>query len=102
VPIIRKTRLQPLSFAYDRGLVTLNTYLDQLLELGRAYFSRRRGAAGARLVGAKFHRRCQRLIRKRRLANPSHGFYLILRPEDRPLGAPDPVRWIDALMKREG
>ncbi len=40
-----------------------------------------------------------RLINKGRLANPRHGFFLILRPEDRIAGASDPVRWIDPLMK---
>lgn len=40
-----------------------------------------------------------RQARKHRLANPRHGFYLILRPEDRAIGAPDPVRWVDPLMK---
>jgi predicted transcriptional regulator of viral defense system len=42
-----------------------------------------------------------RLIKKHRLANPRHGFYLILRPEDQASGAPDPVRWIDPLMKHQ-
>jgi hypothetical protein len=28
--------------------------------------------------------------------------YLILRPEDRAIGAPDPARWIDPLMKHLG
>jgi hypothetical protein len=37
-----------------------------------------------------------------RLANPRHGFLLILRPEDQLAGAPDPVRWIDPLMKHQG
>lgn len=40
-----------------------------------------------------------RLTKKQRLASPRRGFYLILRPEDRVAGAPDPVRWIDPLMK---
>ncbi len=40
-----------------------------------------------------------RQIRKGRLANPRRGFYLILRPEDRTVGAPDPARWIDPLMQ---
>ena len=43
-----------------------------------------------------------RLIKKRRLASPRRGFYLILRPEDRVNGVPDPVRWIDPLMKYLG
>jgi hypothetical protein len=43
-----------------------------------------------------------RLINKGRLANPRHGFFLILRPEDRIAGARDPARWIDPLMKHQG
>ncbi len=39
-----------------------------------------------------------RLIKRQRLANPRHGFYLIPRPEDPVVGAPDPVRWIAPLM----
>jgi len=41
-------------------------------------------------------------MKKGRLASPRRGFYLILRPEDRQLGAPDPSRWIDPLMKHLG
>ena len=43
-----------------------------------------------------------RLTRKQRLASPRRGFFLILRPEDQTTGAPDPVRWIDPLMKYLG
>ena len=81
---------------------SLADFLDQQLVRGRAYFSRKEaldalGAAPQNLAAA-----ISRLIRKRRLANPRHGFYLILRPEDQPSGAPDPVRWIDPLMKHQG
>ena len=31
--------------------------------------------------------------------SPWRNFFVILRPEDRAAGAPDPVRWIDPLMK---
>lgn len=41
-------------------------------------------------------------MKKGRLVSPRRGFYLILRPEDRVLGAPDPSRWIDPLMKHLG
>lgn len=43
-----------------------------------------------------------RQVSKKRLASPRHGFYVILRPEDRITGAPDPARWIDPLMKYLG
>jgi predicted transcriptional regulator of viral defense system len=80
----------------------LDAYLDQQLERGRAYFSRGEALQALGLAPQNLAAAVSRLIRKRRLANPRHGFYLILRPEDRVLGAPDPVRWIDPLMKHQG
>ncbi len=49
-----------------------------------------------------FQAAIERLTKKGRLASPRRGFYLILRPEDRLLGAPDPSQWIDPLMKHLG
>lgn len=43
-----------------------------------------------------------RPMRKKRLISPRRGFYLILKPEDSLLGAPDPARWISPLMKYLG
>lgn len=40
-----------------------------------------------------------RLIKKQKLFSPWRGFYIILRPEDKVAGAPEPARWIDAMMK---
>jgi len=34
-----------------------------------------------------------------RLASPWHRLHLILRPESCAIGAPDPARWIDPLMR---
>lgn len=49
-----------------------------------------------------FKKATARLVKKQRLACPRRGFYLIVRPEDRPFGAPDPARWIDPFMKHLG
>jgi predicted transcriptional regulator of viral defense system len=81
---------------------TLDSYLDQQLARGRAYFSREQALDALGLAPETLAAAVSRLIKKRRLANPRHGFYLILRPEDQPNGAPDPVRWIDPLMKHQG
>jgi predicted transcriptional regulator of viral defense system len=78
---------------------SLDGYLDQQLARGRAYFSREEALEALGTAPRSLTAAIGRLIRKRRLANPRHGFYLILRPEDQPGGAPDPVRWIDPLMK---
>ncbi len=83
-------------------MALLDQYLDQQLARGRAYFSRQEALRALGLVPQNFAAAISRLIRKRRLANPRHGFYLILRPEDRALGAPDPAHWIDPMMKHQG
>src|ERR1700722_6515584 len=83
-------------------MASLGDYLDQQLARGRAYFSRQEALDALGLSPQRLAAAISRLIRKRRLANPRHGFYLILRPEDWTLGAPDPVRWIDPLMKHQG
>jgi predicted transcriptional regulator of viral defense system len=83
-------------------MASLDQYLDQQLARGRAHFSREEALRALGLAPKNFAAAISRLIRKRRLANPRHGFYLILRPEDRALGAPDPAQWIDPLMKHQG
>jgi predicted transcriptional regulator of viral defense system len=88
-------------FAYDWGMGSLDQFLDEQLARGRGYFSREEGL-GAMLSAGAFAAAATRLVKKRRLANVRHGFYLILRPEDRAAGAPDPARWIDPLMKYQG
>ena len=83
-------------------MASLDSYLDDLLARGRAYFSRDEVAAALGLKPSALAAAITRAINKRRLANPRHGFYLILRPEDQIAGAPDPVKWIDPLMKHQG
>jgi predicted transcriptional regulator of viral defense system len=88
-------------FAYDLGMVSLDQFVDERLLRGRAYFSREEALTALDQKSATLTAAISRLIKKRRLANPRHGFYLILRPEDQIAGAPDPVKWIDPLMKHQ-
>ena len=81
---------------------SLDHYLDELLSRGRACFSREEALEALGLNSVALVAAAGRLARKHRLASPRRGFYLILRPEDRVAGAPDPVRWIDPLMKYLG
>lgn len=78
---------------------SLEYYLDDCLVHGRSYFSREEALEALSIAPHNFAAAATRLINKGRLTNPRHGFFLILRPEDRIIGAPDPVRWIDPLMK---
>ena len=83
-------------------MASLDFYLDSLLSRGRGYFSRDEALVALGLKPPALAAAITRSIKKRRLANPRHGFYLILRPEDRISGAPDPVKWIDPMMKHQG
>lgn len=81
---------------------TLEQFIDSRLVNGRAFFSRTEVLTALSLKPDTLAAAITRHIKKRRLANPRHGFYLILRPEDQVAGAPDPVRWIEPLMKHQG
>ena len=80
-------------------MTSLDHYLDELLSRGRAYFSREEALEALGLSAETFIATASRLAKRQRLASPRRGFYLILRPEDRVSGAPDPVCWISPLMK---
>lgn len=73
--------------AYNRGMASLDHYLDELLYGGRACFSREEALEALGLSSAAFIAAANRLAKKRRLVSPHRGFYLILRPEDRGAGA---------------
>jgi predicted transcriptional regulator of viral defense system len=83
-------------------MVSLEHYLDDRLAHGRSYFVGDEARSALGVSQRNFAAAVTRLINKGRLANPRHGFFLILRPEDRIAGAPDPARWIDPLMKHQG
>lgn len=78
---------------------SIESYFEGHLAQGRACFTREEAQAALGLSPHALSVALMRQVKKRRLAHPRRGFYLILRPEDRAFGAPDPVRWIDPLMK---
>jgi len=80
-------------------MATLEQYMGDRLAQGRAYFSREEALAVLGSSPETLNMALMRQARKHRLVSPRRGFYLILRPEDRAIGAPDPVRWIDPMMK---
>ena len=83
-------------------MASLEQYLDRCLTHGRSYFDGEEARSALGVSRRNLAAAVTRLIKKGRLANPRHGFFLILRPEDQIVGAPDPVRWIDPLMKHQG
>ena len=82
-------------------MTSIEKFIDNRLIYGRAYFSREEARAALDMNPYTLTVGFTRLIKKQRLANPRHGFFLILRPEDTVSGAPDPVRWIDPLMRHQ-
>ena len=91
------------NFAYDSGMgISLNQFIDERLLQGRAYFDRAEALAALDLQPQALAAAVTRQIKKRKLVSPRHGFLLILRPEDQAAGAPDPMLWIDPLMKHQG
>jgi len=80
----------------------LEQQIDQRLQRGLRVFSGREMLDSVQQSPEAFEAAARRLKRKHRLASPYRGFFLILSPEDHAYGAPDPVRWIDALMKYLG
>jgi predicted transcriptional regulator of viral defense system len=81
---------------------SIQEFVDSQLAQGRAYFTKTVALAELDQSPQAFQAAVARLSRKGSLVSPRRGFYLILRPEDRALGAPDPARWIDPLMKHLG
>lgn len=80
----------------------IQEFIDSQLARGREYFAKRASLAEVGQSPQAFEKAVMRLTKKGSLVSPRRGFYLILRPEDRLLGAPDPARWIDPLMKHLG
>jgi predicted transcriptional regulator of viral defense system len=86
-------------FYYDWGMSTVQKFVDSQLGQGRGFFTKRAALAELGVSPIALKSAIARLSRKGSLVSPRRGFYLILRPEDRQLGAPDPARWIDPFMK---
>lgn len=83
-------------------MASIDGYLNDLLAQGRAHFSREQAQHALGLSAHALSVALLRQVKKGRLANPRRGFYLVLRPEDRTLGAPEPARWIAPLMASLG
>lgn len=81
---------------------SVQEFIDFRLAQGRGYFAKRAAQTEVRQTPQAIQKAIVRLTKQGILVSPRRGFYLILRPEDRPFGAPDPARWIDPLMKHLG
>ncbi len=96
--IFERWCISPL-FCYDWGMSSIHEFVDSQLVRGRGFFTKPTAQADLGLSPEALKSAIARLSKKGNLVSPRRGFYLILRPEDRAFGAPDPARWIDPLMK---
>lgn len=83
-------------------MANLLDFMDRRLVEGHGWFTKPAALAALHQSPHAFQAAVARLSKKGRLASSRRGFYLILRPEDRAIGAPDPARWIDPLMSHLG
>lgn len=78
---------------------SIQEFVDSQIVRGRGFFTKPAALAEIGQSPEALKSAIARLSRKGDIVSPRRGFYLILRPEDRALGAPDAARWIDPLMK---
>ena len=83
-------------------MASLEHYVDDLLASGRETFSGPVAQAALRQSSEAFQSAIRRAKKRGLVMSPWRNFFVILRPEDRSAGSPDPVRWIDPLMKHLG
>jgi len=79
----------------------LDAFLSSRLSRGRPSFTREDLLRALAASSSTLTHSLSQLARKGRIANPRPGFYLALAPEDKNNGAPDPTRWIGALMQHQ-
>ncbi|WP_431047716.1 type IV toxin-antitoxin system AbiEi family antitoxin domain-containing protein [Roseateles sp. L2-2] len=80
-------------------MTSIEKFLDQRLASGRETFTRTEVASELTLTTSGLESALARLRARQRIASPYKNFYVIVRPEDVVMGAPDVDRWIDPLMR---
>jgi predicted transcriptional regulator of viral defense system len=77
-------------------------YVEGLLAAGRRTFTRREAETALKSSPVATYHSLHRLHKQGWVAMPSRGFYLVVDPEHRQLGAQPPATWIDDLMRFHG
>ena len=86
----------------SRGRQRLDAWVDGLQSQGRYTFTRSEALAALSVTPESLKKAAQILLRRRRLASPRRGFYVIVPTEYRVAGAPPASWYIDDLMKAAG
>lgn len=80
----------------------LTDYIEGLLERGEITFTKKEALKALGITEIAFDRSSLRLIKKKHLVKPLSGLYVIVTPENRSTGGPDPIHYIKKLMKYAG
>jgi len=80
---------------------SFGSYLTQLLSNGKVYFSAAQAQDALRITKSALLKAAERQRKRGNLISPRRGFYVIVPPEYRALGALEPPWYIDALMAHE-
>jgi len=78
------------------------SYLTQLLSQGRVVFTATQARATLGISKNALLKAAEKQKKRGNLISPRRGFYVIVPPEYRAFGAPEPPWYIDALMAHEG
>lgn len=77
------------------------SYLTQLLSKGQVYFSAAQAQQALRISKSALLKAAEKQHKRGNLISPRRGFYVIVPPEYRAMGALEPPWYIDALMAHE-
>jgi predicted transcriptional regulator of viral defense system len=78
------------------------SYLTQLLSKGRVVFTAAEARAALGISRNALLKAAEKQQKRGNLISPRRGFYVIVPPEYRAFGAPEPPWYIDTLMANEG
>ena len=77
------------------------SYLTELLSKGQGYFSAAQALDALSITKGALLKAAEKQQKRGNLISPRRGFYVIVSPEYRAMGAPEPSWYIDALMAHE-
>jgi predicted transcriptional regulator of viral defense system len=95
-----RTQGQQMSTPSPRG--TIARWVDGLSAQGRSTFTAAEVRSQVGGTDAARKLALNRLVRRQLLFQPHHGFFVVVPPEYRQVGAPPPLWYIDALMRLLG
>ena len=78
---------------------SFRAFLDDLMAGGRYHFTAREVSRSLDISAGATRAALHRLNVKKHIASPARGFYVIVPPEYRRLGAPPPEQFVPALMR---